>query len=369
MDLSAALGQFNMQPSSSAEETAQQPIFSGKCICIWEDLYKRFKGGLAHSAMALGGDIFTYSGKVIKEDLLSSCTRTLEEFAERLGKSVATVRRRLRDLKDYIKKIGQSSYNFERENLEGSLYLRLPLCVLEWEFTFKYKDRTGKIISTCKRKLLPSEWIVLALIFTRCDNKKKSERMYEASIPRIVSELGGKTSSKTVWKAINALIACGLIFRIEKGVNASKTSTYYVDFTMLRKLEKARRKSKNKKPAPLGKYPTTAEQKTYYSELQHIAQEKAELAQARADLDSEYFNIRQDIIKVRDLFLHEWDPRERTLLDKELSELYKLEEERLKYLKIDPQSLYPKYYCYCKKCNDTGEKLSDHLPCDCYRRQ
>ena len=362
MNTAAAMAQFNMQPenlSAPSEEIELQPIFSGKCICIWEDLYKRFKGKLAHSAMALGGDIFTYSGKEITQAVSSTCTRTLQEFADRIGKSIATVRRDLRALKDYIKKTGQSSYTFERENLEGTLYLRLPLCILEWEFTFK--DGT-------KRKLLPSEWLVFALIFTRCDNKKKSEQSYEGSIPRICSELGGKTSSKTVWQAINALISCGLIFRPEKAVNASRATTYYVDFTMLRKLEKARRKSKTKKPTPLGKYATGAEREKYYTELQHISQEKAELAQARANLDIKYFNIHEDIIKTRDIYLHETDPSEKAKLELELDELYKLEAERLKYLQIDPQSLSPKYYCFCKKCNDTGWK-SDGKLCGCYRRE
>lgn len=362
MNTATAMAQFNMQPANSptySEISEQQPLFSGKCICIWEDLYKRFKGKLAHSAMVLGGDIFTYSGKEITESISSTCTRTLQEFADRIGKSVATVRRGLRELKDYIKKTGQSSYSFEREGLQGTLYLRLPLCILEWEFTFK--DGT-------KRKLLPSEWLVFALIFTRCDNKKKSEQSYEASIPRICSELGGKTSSKTVWLALNALIDCGLIFRPEKAVNASRVTTYYVDFTMLRKLEKTRRKSKIKKPAPLGKYPTSTERERYYTELQHISEEKAELAQARADMDIKYFNIRQDIIKVRDVYLHESDPNEQAALEHELDELQKLEVERLKYLQIDPRSLLPKYYCFCKQCSDTGWRPDGKL-CGCYRRE
>lgn len=361
MNIAAALSQLDRQPE-------QQPIFSGKCICIWEDLYKRSKADIAYSAMALGGDIFTYSGKEIAGGVLSSCTRTLEEFAERLGKSVATVRRRLRDLKDYVKKIGQSTYNFKRENLHGSLYLRLPLCVLEWEFKFTFKDRQGKVISTCKRKLNPSEWIVFALLFTRCDNKKKPDRMYEASIQRICDELGGKTSSKTVSKALNALIACGLIDRIEKGVNTFITSTYCVDFTVLRKLEKACRKSKIKKPLPLGKYPTGAEKESYYTKLRAVAAEKAERAQARADMDSEYFNIRQDISTVRGLYLQEYDPLKKSMFLMQLDELEEQVTKRLKYLKIDPQSLYPKYYCYCKKCNDTGTRLLDGKPCGCYKR-
>ena len=179
------------------------------------------------SAVAAGGQIYSFTCDMVNGEQ-PTCTRTYEGFSRDLGISVSSVGRAVGSLiaGGMVERTGQSEY-ITTLNKAGT-FLRLE----NWVNTIKIKvtNKKGEVI---ERRLTLAERLVFSLIFTHCDNGKKGGNKYVASYKEMRAVLG--ISEKTISKAINTLIAAGLVIRAEyeRGVNRTHKSIYHINNRLL----------------------------------------------------------------------------------------------------------------------------------------
>ncbi len=315
------------------------------------------------NAVAAGGQIYSFTCDKVNGEQ-PTCTRTYKDFSRDLGMSVSSVGRAVGSLiaGGDIERKSQSEYITKLDKY--GTFLRLE----SWVNTIKIKitNNNGEVT---ERRLVMSERFVFSLIFTHCDTGKGGDNKYCASNAEIGRILG--MNPKTVSKAINTLIATGLVIRAEyeRGVNRTHKSIYHINNQLL---------SRNKiATSPLigGKRQakTPAEAKTegsdranWYARRRQLAEGRAERNERKARTDNRFKDA---------------DTELRTLASKEayadlrgdLEELAKiqarrreLEEQRIKALRrlhLTPADLLPQYYC--RICNDTGFTKQGRL-CGCY---
>ncbi len=319
-------------------------------INIPQSLYALRADGrrLPLGAVTLGGLVFSFSGNGRK------CTRTYAAFGRDLGLSAATVGRSCRMLKcdGVISTDRQSRYTYNDESA-GRLYFRANLSY----FTdlFKIKGETQP------RRLTPAEAHVLALIATRCDNRKHSKKSYTASAQDIADEL--HVSKKTALRAINTLLRADAIHRSceNKGVNGVHKSAY----TLAAKYRRREKKQPSETTPPTQEEKRIARER-YYAELRYVAEERAERNAARA---LAYAPFREADRAVKSLgiaaaFAEAKGDKALPELERRLAEAQRDRLRALAELAFSEDDLKPKYRC--RKCGDTGFNLNTGQPCGCY---
>lgn len=316
--------------------------------------------GLRLSAALLVGDVFSFTGKDKYGNELT-CKRTYKTFVERLNRSRATVGRALKSAKEqgFIRRDGEKGYVCEIKGVDE--FSRIPRFVMTEEF---------KIRKTL-RKLNPSEVEVYGYFYTHCDNEKKYVKVCEVSERELAAALGLNT--KTVHKAIWALLRAKLIYRPEKdkGVNGYRISKFTLNAKILaeygiylRRNEEAKEVQEQSEPEPKKEF-NRVEYEQYYYDLQAKAEAEAarNLAIARRD---RLFREADDELKLigASLPMLIKYPEEIIAMQVRQGEAERLKAERTRELGFTKESFKPK--CRCKICGDTGYKLDTGQLCNCY---
>lgn len=315
------------------------------------------------SAVAAGGQIYSFTCDKVNGEQ-PTCTRTYEAFSRDLGISVSSVGRAVGSLiaGGMVERTGQSEY-ITTLNKAGT-FLRLE----NWVNTIKIKvnNKKGEVI---ERRLTLAERLVFSLIFTHCDNGKKGGNKYVASYKEMRAVLG--ISEKTISKAINTLIAAGLVIRAEyeRGVNRTHKSIYHINNRLLSRNRAATSSligGERQAKTPAEAKAEGSERARWYAQRKQEAEERAERNERKARTDNRF---KAADTELRTLASKEayadlrGDLEELTLLQARRREL---EEQRIKALRrlhLTPDDLLPQYHCQI--CNDTGFTKQGRL-CGCY---
>ena len=316
----------------------------------------------ALSAVAAGGEIYSFTRDEVDGEQ-PTCTRTYKDFSRDLGMSVSSVGRAVGSLikGGDIERKSQSEYITKLD--KSSTFLRLE----NWVNTIKIKvaNKKGEVT---ERRLIMSERFIFSLIFTHCDTGKGGDNKYCASNAEIGRILG--LNPKTVSKAINTLIAAGLVIRAEyeRGVNRTHKSIYHINNRLLSRNRAATSLIGGERQAkhPAETKAEGSDRTRWYAQHKQEAEERAERNERKARTDNRF---KAADTELRTLASKEayadlrGDLEELTLLQARRREL---EEQRIKALRrlhLTPDDLLPQYHCQI--CNDTGFTKQGRL-CGCY---
>ena len=314
------------------------------------------------TAVAAGGEVYSFTCDKLNGEQ-PTCTRTYEGFSRDLGISVSSVSRAVGSLIEggAIERTGKSEYITTLD--KHGTFLRLE----NWVNTIliKFADEHGKVV---ERRLTLAERLIFSLIFTHCDTGRGGGNKYCASNAEIGRILG--LNPKTASKAVNTLIAAGLLIRAEyeRGVNAGHKSIYHIPNKLL---------SRNRGEAsPIGgekrtKTPAEAQAESsdrarWYARRKQEAEERAERNERKARTDNRF--------KAADTELRTLASKEAfaelagdiAALEKIQARRRELEGQRIKALRrlhLTPDDLLPHYHCPI--CSDTGFTEEGKL-CGCY---
>lgn len=316
------------------------------------DLLAMFPHGQAYVL----GDVFSFTGDNL------DCHRTYKSFGDRAGSSRATVGRALRSGKaqKLITVDKEKGYVFNRNAVREDSFLRVP----DWVRVEEFDVRKNK-----RRRLLKSEVSVYSYIYTRCDNKKKSNKFFETSVSAISEAV--HLCERTVLRALWTLIRAGLIYRPkkDKGVNAYKKSRYTLNYKLIRAHEK--QVKIDTKPTAVSAEPqrpkTFQEIEQYYKDKRERAEFIAERNFNRAN-ENERFKLADGIYKslmFSAAYAMHYNSAQKEEFERRAA---KAQTERLialRELGMTEKDLDPQYEC--KLCNDTGQ-LDSGAQCQCYPR-
>lgn len=228
--------------------------------------------------------------------------------------------------------------------------------------------RKGKKIEV-ERTLYDSEVDVLSLIYSATLSAKGK---FEGSPVGIAGIL--KMNYSTVWRALDYLLAFGLVFRPKKGVNGyDDQSEYVANMKLIRML-----KRKHKAPA-LAEAEAEAQRRAYYQAQEAQRQKRAENYKKQ---------VFQKVPRYREAFLeYEKADRNSAILSAKV-ELGQASSEKLLALNaqkqvlsqrmreiearmhIEPVRFHAGFFgkFQCSECQGTGEK-KDGKKCDCWLKR
>lgn len=315
------------------------------------------------TAVAAGGEVYSFTCDKLNGEQ-PTCTRTYEGFSRDLGISVSSVGRAVGSLIEggAIERKGQSEYITKLDR--SGTFLRLE----NWVNTIviKFTNKEGEVT---ERRLTMSERFVFSFIFTHCDTGKGGDNKYCASNAQIGRILG--LNPKTVSKAINTLIAAGLVIRAEyeRGVNRTHKSIYHIPNKLLSRnrgeaspIGGAKRQSKTPEEARA----ESIDRERWYSQRRLEAEERAERNERKARTDNRFKAADTELraLAMKEAFAE---------LSGDLTELAKIQSRRrelegqrikaLRRLHLTPDDLRPHYHCPI--CSDTGFTEQGKL-CGCY---
>ena len=314
------------------------------------------------TAVAAGGEVYSFTCDKVNGEQ-PTCTRTYEGFSRDLGISVSSVGRAVGSLIEggAIERTGQSEYITTLD--KHGTFLRLE----NWVNTVKIKftDGQGKVI---ERRLTLAERLTFSLIFTHCDTGKGGGNKYCAGNAEIGRILG--LNPKTVSKAVNTLIAAGLLIRAEyeRGVNAGHKSIYHIPNKLLSR--------SRGEASPIGgekRSKTPAEAKTegadrarWYARRKQEAEDRAERNERKARTDNRFKAVDTELtaLAMKEAFAElAGDLAGLTKIQARRRELEQQRIKALRRLHLTPDDLRPHYHCPI--CRDTGFTEQGKL-CGCY---
>lgn len=264
---------------------------------------------------------------------------------------------------------GASSYTYTGD-LEAKIgrHVRTELFFYTETFYGEIRKKNGEIVEV-ERTLYDSEVDVLSLIYAISLSKKGKFEGSPTSIGGIL-----KMHYSTAWRALDRLMAFGLIFRKKKGVNGSDDQSEYVaNMKLIRML-----KRKHKAPAT-AEAEVQAERRAYYQAREVQRQAKADKYKAQVfeqvpryrEAYIGYHDIenRQKGVAEARIGLGQVDPSILRLLEEKARVLRERMTTLEKRMNIIPARFRPEYYGkrQCDKCNGTGE-LGNGEKCDCWLR-
>lgn len=343
---------------------------------------KREKRLFSLSTVLVAAPFVSYSGREQEDGTISECMRKYENLSTEANVSMATVGRAMSALKgrEFIKKGSKASTYIFNQSLIGTTFDRLEKWVTRAIFHFIYKDKKGNVIREEWRSLTPSERVIFARFYTKCNNKKNKTSTFTTSASDISDALG--LDFKTAQHAIAGLIACDLIAYVKKGVNAHRKSEFRLNMKLYRE---ARRKAK-KEEKEAGKTSGNAGTKNAKTVVNKDVESKNErtdferwYASRRAEAEAPVDRLEKQVMKnpkykkvaaelseatreaaKADAFGLDTLPE----LQKKVDELTKQKQALLASMGLSEKDFIPKYHC--EKCSDTGF-LTDGRTCDCYR--
>lgn len=294
-----------------------------------------------------------------------TCEGTYNELAERMNCSRATVARSMKRLNDggMIERVEgkRSEYTTSKSKKEG--YVLTP----DFFYTMTPTFKSGET-----RKLRPTEIDVLSFVLSWTLNN--TMKGYVGSVGNMARTLGMR-STTTATEAIEALVRCELIFRnnTKHTINGQDIYKYVANSELVLAMRKAFAKNKDDvdfTPKAIKDLNALAERDRFYSKLRAKAEKEAEQKQHRLFVDSEYalaYRERRDL----DLSVAKTDNGAKVEeIERRRVALWNKMITRAHVLGVPAEDLTPtgnvapKYRC--DKCNDTGDRISDGIACDCY---
>lgn len=230
-----------------------------------------------------------------------------------------------------------------------------------------YKKNGEKI--EVERTLHDSEVDVLSLIYAISLSSKGKFIGSPTSISEILH-----MNYSTAWRALDYLMAFGLIFRTKKGVNGSDDKSEYVaNLKLIRALKRT-----HKAPAQ-AEMEAQAERRAYYTAQEQQRQAKAD--KYKKQVFEQVPRYRELFNEARDVDMKMGIMQAKIELGQAEPKLYQILEEKARVLRermasleqrmnIIPARFKPEYYGkkQCEKCNGTG-KLGNGEQCDCWLRR
>lgn len=263
---------------------------------------------------------------------------------------------------------GVSSYTYTGD-LEQKLgrHVHTELCFYTEIFSGEIRKKTGEVIEI-ERRLYDTEVDVLSLIYAHTLSKAGKCEGNPQSIAEILC-----MNYYTAWRALDRLLAFGLIFRPKKGVNGSdKKNVYVANMKLIRRLQR-----KNKAPAK-AEAEAEAERRAFYQAQESQRKRKAE--RYESSVFAKVPRYREAIKEQRKLEVELGTAEAQVelgtakagvlqLLQAKGRELRKRIATIEKQMNIIPARFRPEYYGQkqCEKCRGTGDR-SDGTRCDCWLR-
>lgn len=200
--------------------------------------------------IVVGALFSAFSGQVQEDKSISDCTRRKTKVSDETGASISTVYRAIKELEDAgalsLVEGKENTYIFNHTPDEE--FIRIDKSLLTQQFNI-YDEKTKRVIE--RRYLTFAEVIVASLIITRCDNRNRGEKTFEATNKDIADEL--VMASSTVESAIQILKAAKIIVRKSKdvGKNRFKKSKYSINRKFRRVIKESKRleASQNTEPS------------------------------------------------------------------------------------------------------------------------
>lgn len=296
-------------------------------------------------------DAFSFTG-VSKSGKTLSCRRSYKDFQNKFNMSRSTVWRSVSSAKKrklIERKNGIYSFDLSRvKNGRDCDFLQVPDWIHAKTFTIDGKERTLK----------DTELLVYSFFYTRCNNRNNSTRYYTGSSNGIANKIG--KSERTVYRAINCLMHAKLIYRTHKGVNGYNKSEYTINFKFVRDTEKSFDKKFAESQKSDSSYIT--DRRDYYVELRHRAED---IAHSNLERARKYMPFREAEKKLSELAIKSAFPgTDAKDVEREFKKARQFRAAVMRELGFSDDDFKPQYKC--KKCNDTGFRISDGHVCDCY---
>ena len=319
--------------------------------------------GLSVSARFLGGLFESFSGERADGSTVSM-SRTHEELRATLGIAPATSTRSTQRLEQggFINRAGAYSYVFNHKSVpENASKWYCPLELLNSYFDIK--DADGNVMQL---KLTKSTCLVYAYFYTKL-NSTHGRGCVQATFKEIAEELG--ICDDTVSKAVEILRQTKLIIfpRGWKGSNRyckskirlRRTWGWFKNESAYRARIEQRRNTQD----------DGLSREEYYAKAQEQAQEKAEKARRRAEKNSSFNTLTEEVDSVRKRYLEALlgNQSEANRLADEMNALIVKRVSVLENIGLSEEELNVEYYAKCKECRDTGWQ-GDGTACDCYTK-
>lgn len=308
-----------------------------------------------------------YSFSCVKGQPDARCAMSYTRMQDKLHYARSTVNAAIRHA------LGKGTFDQDKSSRFRATYKYLPaeeegcasaLPSFTVDFYMLHTQFIGK--DGTARYLPKSAAMVLGLIKTHHENGG-----FSGSDRKIARTLG--YTPKTVRKALNLLIGLGLIFRPaeNRGINASKLSSYIPNGKALRKAQRAFNKEMRGASKSAAKTPEEIriERDRYYSRLQAAERDRVESLEKELNADSRYFELdrRRRQLEIETAKAEIFAPLRLPGLQEELGRVIVDRARRMAQLGFSEDDLKPKFLCV--KCEDTGYCKSDGKPCDCFRRR
>lgn len=349
------------------DETTEKGLFDRVPLSM-------YRKGLRPSAVTVCAKVFMYTG----EEKGQNCRLTYKDLRDEYGFCKQTIADALGTLR------AQGVIERVRRDMKGTDYRFVGRSSAQYD-VIPHVLRTGTIKDKdgVRRKLLTSEIRVLANIMTACadqrngGNVKKGGGTYHASYKQMAYILD--LSETTVQNAIHNLIAAGIVYKHEAGVNRFKNSAYRVRHYIYNYQQHQEGRISPKKAAEREVRNVNArnDRQAYYDRSKAELEARVDKYMLPATKDAEYQETQALLMENNSKFKGAWGNRpamealmakNEALLLKRRGILERLEldsalpfwnEERIN------EKLKPKF-ARCKECSDTGERPNGYQ-CTCWR--
>ncbi len=292
---------------------------------------------------------------------------TYSEFSARYHASSATVGRAIRSalgaklierkdgahnyvLTDTVKKRIEESAVKKSADAEPNVppFLKIEDWIYHAEFNGRY--------------LKQSEIEVLCYLYSRTEEGKICFKATDRYISR-----GLQCSATTIGKALDALVAIGLVTVVgRKARNGHTRTTYTLNDNLLRNKRNAVLRPRSKgKSAAVKAADAQSEREWYYAEARARAERRAAFMNEEARADERYANAETEIRTLEPKLAKAifQNLPERDEIYKRLKHAKMIRAERLAVLGLTEEDLLPRWKCGA--CSDTGY-LPNGRPCGCY---
>lgn len=321
--------------------------------------YAHFKSLRESSLSAFGRAIFGFVFGAC--EWKNTCEGTYRELANAVSCSRSTVARSMKrlDSKGMIERVEKKRSEYKitaQEKKDG--YALTP----DFFYSMTVNFENGE-----QRKLRPTEIDCLSFVLSWTLNERTGG--YIGSVGNVARTLGMR-STTTATEAIEALIRCKLIYRngTEKSINGQKIYKYVANSELVLAMRKAFAKNKgglDLTPKAVKNLNELTERKQYYELKQTKADNLALAKERRLRMDRGFVEAYRSYKK---LYMEDKPSTER-----ERRYYWGIMTVRAKALNVDPADLEEtgaiRRIYSCQKCNDTGDRLDDGMPCDCYKRE
>lgn len=351
------------------DETTEKGLFDRVPLSM-------YRKGLRPSAVTVCAKIFMYTG----EEKAQNCRLTYKDLRDEYGFCKQTIADALGTLR------AQGEIERVRRDMKGTDYRFIGRNSMQYD-VIPHVLRTGTIKDKdgVRRKLLASEIRVLANIMTACadqrngGNVKKGGGTYHASYKQMAYMLD--LSEATVQNAIHNLIAAGIVYKHEAGVNRFKNSAYRVRHYIYNYQQRQEGRISPKKAAKKEPHNVNVRNdcQAYYERRAEEIERRVNKYMLPATQDAEYKEV-EALLRENSLKMGKYVWGNRTAMETLLAKNDALLRQRRRILeRLELDAALPFWeeanvnnklklkFARCKECGDTGERPNGYQ-CTCWNQ-